>query len=51
MSNLIAVAHRGYSERYPENTCLAYEAAIAAGAGVIECDVRRTADNRIVAGA
>ena len=49
MAKLIAVAHRGYSERYPENTPLAYEAAIAAGAQVIESDARLTLDNRIMA--
>jgi glycerophosphoryl diester phosphodiesterase len=38
------VAHRGASLRHPENTLEAFEAAIAAGADVVELDVRLTAD-------
>jgi len=38
------VAHRGASLRYPENTLAAFEAAIRAGADMIELDVRLTAD-------
>lgn len=37
-------AHRGYSEKYPENSLEAFEGAIAAGADEIELDVRLTAD-------
>jgi glycerophosphoryl diester phosphodiesterase len=37
-------AHRGYSGCYPENTLLAYNEAIAAGADVIELDVRLSED-------
>ena len=48
MAELIAVAHRGYSARYPENTRLSYERAIAAGAPVIEADARLTADGRLL---
>ena len=48
MADLIAVAHRGYSARFPENTRDSYEGAIAAGATVIEADARLTADGRIV---
>jgi glycerophosphoryl diester phosphodiesterase len=38
------VAHRGYALRYPENTLAAFEAAIAAGARWVECDVQLSAD-------
>ena len=38
------VAHRGYSGRYPENTSSAFEAAIRAGADMIELDVCMTKD-------
>jgi glycerophosphoryl diester phosphodiesterase len=40
----LVVAHRGASATNPENTLEAFEAAIAAGAGAIEFDVRLTAD-------
>jgi glycerophosphoryl diester phosphodiesterase len=39
-----AVAHRGYSGRFPENTMAAFEAAVAAGADTVELDVHLTAD-------
>ena len=38
------IAHRGYSAHYPENTLCAFEAAIEAGADVIELDVGLSAD-------
>ena len=38
------VAHRGYSGKYPENTASAFEAAIVAGADMIELDVCMTKD-------
>jgi glycerophosphoryl diester phosphodiesterase len=38
------IAHRGYSAAFPENTALAFEQAIAAGADMIETDVRLTRD-------
>jgi glycerophosphoryl diester phosphodiesterase len=38
------VAHRGASATEPENTLVAFEAAIAAGADVVELDVRLSAD-------
>ena len=34
------IAHRGYSQAYPENTILAFEQALAAGATTIECDIQ-----------
>lgn len=44
----LAIAHRGYSERYPENSRSAYEGAIAAGAAYIESDARLSADGEVV---
>lgn len=38
------VAHRGYAYRYPENTLLAVQAAVEAGARYIEFDVLMSAD-------
>lgn len=38
------IAHRGFSAKYPENTLLAFEKAIEAGAWMIETDVRLSAD-------
>jgi glycerophosphoryl diester phosphodiesterase len=38
------VAHRGYALRYPENTLVALEAAIRAGARYVECDVQLSKD-------
>ncbi|PXW57044.1 glycerophosphoryl diester phosphodiesterase [Chelatococcus asaccharovorans] len=45
----LAIAHRGYSARYPENTLEAYRAAIAAGADIVETDARLAADGVVVA--
>lgn len=42
------VAHRGSSAARPENTLAAFELAIAQGADVIECDVRRTGDGALL---
>ena len=41
-------AHRGFSEKYPENTMEAFCAAIEIGADEIETDVRVTADGELV---
>lgn len=38
------IAHRGYAKHYPENTLVALEAALRAGACYIEFDVQLTAD-------
>ena len=45
---MLRVAHRGYSAAYPENTALAFERAIEAGAEFIETDVRFTRDGALV---
>ncbi|WP_375491142.1 glycerophosphodiester phosphodiesterase [uncultured Jatrophihabitans sp.] len=42
------VAHRGASDTVAEHTLAAYEAAIAAGADALECDVRLTHDEHLV---
>ena len=38
------IAHRGWRNRYPENTLVAVEAAVNAGARHVEIDVQLTAD-------
>ncbi|MGW7135950.1 glycerophosphodiester phosphodiesterase [Streptomyces xanthophaeus] len=42
------VAHRGASHQHPEHTLAAYRQAIAEGADALECDVRLTADHKLV---
>lgn len=42
------VAHRGYSEHFPENTLLAIQGAIDAGAKYIEIDIQLSADKQAV---
>ena len=43
-----SIAHRGAPLGYPEHTKQGYIAAAKMGAGVIECDVTFTADNKLV---
>lgn len=43
-SSPVLIAHRGYSECYPENTLAGLEAALRVGAQCIEFDVHFTAD-------
>lgn len=42
------VGHRGAAGRLPENTLRAFQFAIEAGADVVECDVRRTKDGKLI---
>ncbi|MBT2543341.1 glycerophosphodiester phosphodiesterase [Streptomyces sp. ISL-44] len=42
------VAHRGASHEHPEHTMAAYRQAIEDGADALECDVRLTADRKLV---
>ncbi len=42
------IAHRGYSDVFPENTLEAFGGAIDIGADYIELDVQRTGDGQIV---
>ncbi len=46
--NIYVAAHRGWCEKYPENTCLAFKKAIEIGVDQIETDVRITADGELV---
>src|SRR5512147_1649335 len=48
MPSFKKIAHRGASGRYPENSRLAFEKAIAAGADMIELDCQQTADGHVV---
>ena len=42
------ICHRGYHAKYPENTLAAFEAAIEAGADMIELDVMLSNDRKLV---
>jgi len=44
----LTVAHRGASADYPENTLPAFQAAVDAGADMVELDFRQTADGTLV---
>src|SRR5437667_12550958 len=48
MAGLVKVAHRGASGKFPENTRLAFEKAIEAGADMIELDCQLTEDGHVV---
>ncbi len=45
----LVIAHRGASSTHPENTLRSFEAALAAGAPVVELDVRLSSDGVPVA--
>ena len=42
------VAHRGYRLKYPENTLIAFQAALETGAPMIELDVTFSRDRKVV---
>jgi glycerophosphoryl diester phosphodiesterase len=42
------IGHRGYPARYPENTLIAFQAAIEAGVTMIELDVTLSRDRKVV---
>jgi len=46
--DVVLVAHRGLAPGLPENTMAAFENVIARGVGVIEIDLRGTADGAVV---
>lgn len=48
MDDFIIIAHRGASGDFPENTLLAFEQALAAGAKWLELDVHLSADGELV---
>lgn len=45
--DFLVIAHRGYSSGHPENSRESFEAAIHAGADLIETDVRLSADGTL----
>ncbi|MDY4610959.1 MAG: glycerophosphodiester phosphodiesterase [Sphaerochaetaceae bacterium] len=42
------LAHRGFSGKYPENTMLAFQKALEAGADGVELDVHESSDGQLV---
>ncbi|MEJ2165060.1 MAG: glycerophosphodiester phosphodiesterase family protein [Desulfobacterales bacterium] len=42
------IGHRGYPAKYPENTLAAFQAAIVAGATMVELDVMLSRDRKLV---
>ena len=42
------IAHRGFKKKYPENTLVAFQAAMDAGAPMIELDVTLSRDRKLV---
>jgi glycerophosphoryl diester phosphodiesterase len=44
----LIIAHRGYREKYPENTLASFGAALDAGVEMIELDVMLSKDRRVV---
>lgn len=48
MSAFKKIAHRGASGKYPENTRLAFQKAVEAGADMIELDCQLTQDGHVV---
>ncbi len=45
---LLNIAHRGFSSAFPENTLLAFDEGMKAGADGFECDLRLSADGHVV---
>jgi glycerophosphoryl diester phosphodiesterase len=45
---VLVIAHRGEHLAHPENTLAAFGGAVEAGADYFECDVRTTADGKLV---
>lgn len=48
MTKTLVCAHRGDSSRHRENTVIAIQSAIEAGADIVEIDVRLTSDGQVV---
>ncbi|MGB5604522.1 MAG: glycerophosphodiester phosphodiesterase family protein, partial [Gammaproteobacteria bacterium] len=44
----VLVAHRGYMEKYPENSLSSIEAALQAGACMVEFDVQMDANGQLL---
>jgi glycerophosphoryl diester phosphodiesterase len=47
-NNIVVAGHRGYCDRYPENTLLSFRKALDLGVDMIEFDVRLTSDKKLV---
>ena len=48
MDSPLVIAHRGYSDRAPENTLAAFRMGWESGADGLECDVHLTKDGQVV---
>jgi glycerophosphoryl diester phosphodiesterase len=48
MKNILNIAHRGFTQVFPDNTIEAFRAAIETGVDGIEFDVQETADQRFI---
>ncbi len=44
----VLVAHRGYMEKYPENSLSAIRAALEAGACMVEFDLQMDAEGQLI---
>lgn len=47
-SKVLNIAHRGFSEKFPENTLAAFKAALELGVDMIELDVHLSKDRHVV---
>ena len=47
-NNIFVAAHRGWKEKYPENTMEAFEKALELGVDQIETDIRMTKDGELI---
>jgi glycerophosphoryl diester phosphodiesterase len=47
-NQILNIAHRGASASLPDNTLLSFDRAISENADMIELDVRKTSDNKLV---
>lgn len=47
-NSLLYIAHRGLSTEYPENTYIAFEAALQSNVDILEIDIHCTADGYLV---
>ena len=46
--NVEILAHRGYSEKYPESTFIAFEQALKSGFTGLEFDIHQTKDSQLI---